>query len=87
MTGRKFKRNVVVRARARRSPQSKPGQENREPRWMPGVRLRKNLGISSVTLWRWRHRNGFPNGKRINGRLYFPWEEVESWLEAQIDAA
>jgi predicted DNA-binding transcriptional regulator AlpA len=54
---------------------------------MPGVRLRKNLGISSVTLWRWRHKNGFPNGKRINGRLYFPWEEVESWLEAQIDAA
>jgi predicted DNA-binding transcriptional regulator AlpA len=33
------------------------------------ARLSKRLGISTVTLWRWRHDTqlGFPKGRRING--------------------
>jgi hypothetical protein len=41
---------------------------------IPAPKLRARLGISSVTLWRWRHDPdaGFPPAKVINGRLYFP---------------
>ena len=40
----------------------------------PGPKLRTKLGISAVTLWRWRHNQaaGFPSPKVIKGRLYFP---------------
>ena len=57
-----------------------------ESRWVTGPTLRRMLNISAVTLWRWRQAGGFPIGKSINGRLYFPWHEVEVWLEAQPDA-
>jgi len=58
-----------------------------ESRWVTGPTVRKRLNISAVTLWRWRQAGGFPIGKRINGRLYFLWDEVESWLDAQPNAA
>jgi hypothetical protein len=54
--------------------------------WVTGSTLRKKLNISAVTLWRWRHGEGFPLAKSINGRLFFSWDEVEAWLEAQPDA-
>jgi hypothetical protein len=50
---------------------------------IPGPRLRAKLGISAVTLWRWRHDKGagFPTAKIINGRLYFLLNAVSDWLE------
>jgi predicted DNA-binding transcriptional regulator AlpA len=53
------------------------------------ARLSKRLGVSDVTLWRWRHdcRLGFPKGRRINRRVYFPWHEVAAWLERQQQTA
>ncbi len=53
------------------------------------ARLSKRLGVSSVTLWRWRHdeRLGFPKGRKINDRVYFPWHEVMAWLERQQQVA
>jgi hypothetical protein len=47
------------------------------------------LGISAMTLWRWRHRkeSGFPSAKSINGRLYFYWPDVQAWLDNQPAAA
>lgn len=53
-----------------------------------GPKLRAALSISAPTLWRWRRAKdrGFPVGKRINGRLYFPWHEVRAWLDRQPDA-
>jgi predicted DNA-binding transcriptional regulator AlpA len=53
------------------------------------ARLSKRLGISTVTLWRWRHdpQLGFPKGRRINDRVYFPWHEVTAWLERQQQTA
>jgi len=57
--------------------------------WVTGPSLRKILNISSVTLWRWRHRegSGFPPAKNINGRLYFYWPDVQAWLDKQPLAA
>jgi predicted DNA-binding transcriptional regulator AlpA len=55
--------------------------------FIPGPKLRAKLGISAVTLWRWRHdnENGFPAPKLINGRLYFPLADVTAWLDKQPD--
>jgi predicted DNA-binding transcriptional regulator AlpA len=57
--------------------------------FIPGPKLRAKLGISAVTLWRWRHdkEKGFPAPKVINGRLYFPVTAVSAWLAGQADAA
>jgi predicted DNA-binding transcriptional regulator AlpA len=57
--------------------------------FIPGPMLRAKLGISAVTLWRWRHdkKCGFPAPKVINGRLYFPVTAVSAWIARQRDAA
>jgi predicted DNA-binding transcriptional regulator AlpA len=57
--------------------------------FIPGPKLRAKLGVSAVTLWRWRHDegSGFPKPKRINGRLYFPVRAVTQWLAKQPDVA
>ena len=57
--------------------------------FIPGPKLRAKLGISAVTLWRWRHdkEKGFPAPKVINGRLYFALGAVVAWLARQTDAA
>ena len=52
---------------------------------VPASKLRRMLGVTPVTLWRWRHdeRTSFPHAKLINGRLYFTWVEVQAWVERQ----
>jgi len=54
-----------------------------------GPRLRAKLGISAVTLWRWRHdeTSGFPAPKVIKGRLYFQSAAVNVWLARQPEGA
>jgi predicted DNA-binding transcriptional regulator AlpA len=56
--------------------------------FIPGPKLRAKLGISAVTLWRWRHSDSseFPAPKVINGRLYFPLGAVSAWLAKQPEA-
>jgi predicted DNA-binding transcriptional regulator AlpA len=57
--------------------------------FIPGPKLRAKLGISAVTLWRWRHDEAcnFPAPKVINGRLYFPLAAVSDWLARQQEVA
>jgi predicted DNA-binding transcriptional regulator AlpA len=57
--------------------------------FIPAPKLRARLGISAVTLWRWRHdkQSNFPAPKVINGRLYFPAGAVSDWLARQPEAA
>ena len=59
------------------------------PDLIMAARLSKRLGVSDVTLWRWRHdeRSGFPKGRRINRRVYFPWQEVADWIDRQQQVA
>lgn len=63
--------------------------EGGAPVLVPGPKLRRMIGISAVTLWRWRHDEdaGFPAAISINGRLYFRWHEVQAWLAKQHSAA
>jgi predicted DNA-binding transcriptional regulator AlpA len=65
-------------AKAPAGPAPRSGVEE----FIPAPRLRAKLGISAVTLWRWRHeqKSDFPMPKVINGRLYFPCDEVSAWL-------
>jgi hypothetical protein len=85
--------NLSPRERERRDQQSAAvtarGRSQRERAWVTGPTLRELLNISSVTLWRWRHRvdNGFPSAKSINGRLFFYWPDVQAWLDKQPVAA
>jgi hypothetical protein len=53
-----------------------------DPRsFVSATKLRAMLGISPVTLWRWRQdkRLKFPEAREINGRLYFQWDAVCAW--------
>jgi predicted DNA-binding transcriptional regulator AlpA len=60
-----------------------------EYEFIPAPKLRAKLGISAVTLWRWRHDKEirFPAPKVIKGRHYFPVGAVTAWLARQADAA
>ena len=87
------KPTIYQRAQERRTLRSceaiQQGLLHRERCWVTGPTLRKILNISSVTLWRWRHRegSGFPPAKNINGRLFFYWPDVQAWLDKQPVAA
>jgi predicted DNA-binding transcriptional regulator AlpA len=51
------------------------------------ARLARQLGISTVTLWRWRNTEGFPLGRRIRNHVYFSQAAVLAWLNRQQHAA
>jgi predicted DNA-binding transcriptional regulator AlpA len=51
------------------------------------ARLSRELGVSAVTFWRWRHSAGFPPGTRINRRIYFSRSAIRAWLDSQQQAA
>jgi len=51
------------------------------------TRMSRELGISPVTFWRWRHSLGFPPGTRINRRIYFSRSAIRGWLDRQQQAA
>jgi predicted DNA-binding transcriptional regulator AlpA len=56
---------------------------------VPAPKLRRMIGVSAVTLWRWRQDEGagFPPVTTINGRNYFAWPAVQAWLVARQQQA
>ncbi len=50
------------------------------------ARLSRELGVSPVTLWRWRRSPGFPPSTPINRRVYFSRSAISDWLDRQRQA-
>ena len=85
MQNSKWKKTTATRGR---KVGSFPAPKRDANDFIPGPKLRAKLGISAVTLWRWRHDedSGFPVPKVIKGRLYFPMDAVSAWLAKQPEA-
>jgi predicted DNA-binding transcriptional regulator AlpA len=83
-----MRKRQPTKANANQATSTMPAPAN-PPDLIMAARLSKRLGVSDVTLWRWRHdeRAGFPKGRLINRRVYFPWHEVAAWLERQQQVA
>src|SRR4029079_15361696 len=43
-------------------------------------KLLRRLNVSPMTFWRWLHdeKLAFPEGLRINNRVYFRWPDVQA---------
>jgi predicted DNA-binding transcriptional regulator AlpA len=87
---KKAKGNISAPEKTRRAEQSeasrRDGGDREEARWLSGPRLRKMLGVSAPTVWRWRQSPGFPTPKVVNGRNYFRSDEIVEWMSAQPSA-
>jgi predicted DNA-binding transcriptional regulator AlpA len=83
---RKIKRGMCATTKPVVVGQAPKSDTNND--FIPGPKLRAKLGISAVTLWRWRHdeKANFPVPKVIKGRLYFSSSAVTTWLTKQPDA-
>jgi len=80
--GRRKTSKTAERATATPPPQS-------DSLLVPGPKLRRMIGVSAVTMWRWRRdpEMDFPVPRSINGRNYFPWADVQAWIARQHQAA
>lgn len=60
------------------------------PEYVPApVARREILGVSEMTVWRWRQdpELGFPSPVRIRSRLYYSVEELRNWMQSRAIAA
>lgn len=73
---------------AERAASTPPPQQS-DSLLVPGPKLRRMIGVSAVTMWRWRRdpEMHFPVPRSINGRNYFPWADVQAWIARQQQAA
>jgi predicted DNA-binding transcriptional regulator AlpA len=85
MRNSKLKKQVVTTPKKIGPPAAK---SDAAMDFITGPRLRAKLGVSAVTLWRWRHKqSGFPRPKVINGRTYYQLGAVSDWLAKQPESA
>lgn len=51
------------------------------------TQLSEQTGFAESTLATWRSRGKGPRFVRIMGRIYYPKDAVQEWLEAEMSAA
>jgi predicted DNA-binding transcriptional regulator AlpA len=50
---------------------------------LPYAEGRRLFGVTAMTLWRWRRKQGMPAPIKIGNRLYFSRRKLEEWLAKQ----
>jgi predicted DNA-binding transcriptional regulator AlpA len=57
--------------------------------YLTGPQLKRRYSRSHQTIWRWMKNPelGFPKPTKINGRLYFHRDQIESWERLQASNA
>jgi predicted DNA-binding transcriptional regulator AlpA len=58
-------------------------------RWLRNGELAKYLGVSKMTLWRWKHDPDhkdlkFPPAAEINDIEFNDLDKVDAWMEARV---
>jgi predicted DNA-binding transcriptional regulator AlpA len=55
-------------------------------RWVRNGELAKYLGVSKMTIWRFKHEPGFdfPPAAKINNVEFNDLDEVDAWMEARV---
>jgi predicted DNA-binding transcriptional regulator AlpA len=61
-------------------------KERDRSRWLRDGELAEYLGVTKMTLWRWRRKPGlnFPQPSMINGVPYTDGEELDAWMKARV---
>jgi predicted DNA-binding transcriptional regulator AlpA len=55
-------------------------------RWVRNGELAKYLGVSKMTIWRFKHEPGFdfPPAAKINNVEFNDLDKVDAWMEARV---
>ena len=55
------------------------------PRWARNRKTAAHLGITEMTLWRWKRdpKLNFPPASEVNGIEHNDLNEVDAWLKAR----
>jgi predicted DNA-binding transcriptional regulator AlpA len=72
------------RKRSNNGSEIQPFAERR--RWVRNGELAKYLGVSKMTIWRFKHVPGFdfPPAAVINNIEFNDLDKVDAWMEARI---
>jgi hypothetical protein len=64
-----------------------PGRVTR--RWVRNGELARYLGVSKMTIWRFKHVPGFdfPPAAVINNIEFNDLDKVDAWMEARVPSA
>jgi hypothetical protein len=61
--------------------------QTEEGRWARNAWLARNLGVSDMTIWRWKKNPtlNFPPAAIVNGIEYRDLNAVDQWMRERID--
>jgi hypothetical protein len=54
-----------------------------EPKYVDGLRMKKEFGISDRTLQTWRDKGLIP-WVRFDRKIFYPWPEIKSLLDSRM---
>jgi hypothetical protein len=55
-------------------------------KWLRNGQLARYLGISNMTLWRWKNDPdlGFPDATEINGIEFNDLDRIDEWMRTRV---